>query len=81
MDRISANLCIFLFLVVFQGIPFLVSGDDVTHDDGSLHNSPACNNKFKLVRGVWILNVTWINVTLGCFFLSPSWNSLALRFS
>lgn len=51
-DRSFANLCLLLLLVVSQSFPSLVAGDDVTHEDGSLHTSPVCNNKFRLVRAV-----------------------------
>ncbi|CAA7396171.1 unnamed protein product [Spirodela intermedia] len=54
--RSFANLCLLLFLVVSQSFPSLVAGDDVTHEDGSLHSSPVCNNKFRLVK---VMN--WVN--------------------
>ncbi|XP_078434233.1 signal peptide peptidase-like 2 [Wolffia australiana] len=49
-SRAYANFCIFFFLIVSQGLPLVVSGDDVTHDDGLVHDSPSCNNKFRLVK-------------------------------
>uniref|UniRef100_A0A1D1ZBK0 Signal peptide peptidase-like 2B n=1 Tax=Anthurium amnicola TaxID=1678845 RepID=A0A1D1ZBK0_9ARAE len=47
---ISAQLCVLLFLLVSQDLPSAVAGDEVSHDDGSVHKSPACNNKFQLVK-------------------------------